>query len=526
VPVAAGVAEKMTAFQRGPGGDRRGPPIDRRGSTRLLREFSRVFTAALDLPRTLETFADAVIEYVRPTRLALLVPDPESGAYRVRVHRRLAPPIVSSVRLSADSGLCRWLIREGRPFRLADPAEPAVARELRLLQGHMAVPLLAGGELVAVLVLGGPVIAPAYGDHEVETIFDLASHLAATIRGIALHRRVQQANELSERILEEMSSGVVTVGADERVSRLNRRAAELLDLPAHDVVGQHLRELPSPLGNMLAETLVTGRARPLEEIRLEAGRLWLGVSTYPIRDDEAMGAVLVFDDLTTRKKLAARKRETEHYELVVKVVARITEEIKNPLASISAFMELVDERLADPPFRRQFTAAASRDVGWLVHVVEKLTGLVTDGELDPTTVDVHAFLEETAAAMRHGDAWRAPIDVHLSREATPILLRVDAGQLRKALAYLVWYLAHHSPEGAPVSLSVKRDGGETVRIIVASRAASVPARQIDHLFDPVRMAQESLIDIGPAVSQRLVAALGGRLQLRHGGQDLSFVVWF
>ena len=507
----------MTAFQRG-------PSIDRRGSTRLLREFSRVFTAALDLPRTLQTFADAVIEYVRPTRLALLVPDPESGAYRVLVHRGLAPPIVSSVRLSPDSGLCRWLGREGRPVRVADPAEAEVARELKLLRGHMAVPLIAAGELVAVLVLGTPVIAPGYTDREVETIFDLASHLATAIRGIGLHRRVQQANQLSDRILEEMSSGVVTVGSDARVSRLNRRAAELLHLPAPDIVGQHLRGLPSPLGNMLAETLVTGRARPPEEIRLEAGGRWLGVSTYPIPDDEAMGAVLVCDDLTTRKALAARKRERERYELLVEVVARITEEIKNPLASISAFMELVDERLGDPPFRRQFTSAASRDVGWLVHVVEKLTGLVNDGELNPTTVDVHAFLEETAAAMRRGDAWRAPIDVHLKREATPILLRVDAGQLGKALAYLVWYLVHHAPEGAPVYLSVKRDGAEYVRISVASRTANVPARQIDQLFDPVRMAQESLIDIGPAVSQRLVAALGGRLQVRHGGHDLSFVV--
>jgi len=38
------------------------------------------------------------------------------------------------------------------------------------------------------------------------------------------------------------------------------------------------------------------------------------------------------------------------------------------------------------------------------------------------------------------------------------------------------------------------------------------------------MVQESLIDVGPAVSQRLVEALGGRLGVRQTRHELSFVV--
>ena len=50
-----------------------------------------------------------------------------------------------------------------------------------------------------------------------------------------------------------------------------------------------------------------------------------------------------------------------------------------------------------------------------------------------------------------------------------------------------------------------------MRILVGSRTASVPPEKLQRLFDPVQMVQESLIDVGPAVSQRLVEALGGRL---------------
>jgi hypothetical protein len=38
------------------------------------------------------------------------------------------------------------------------------------------------------------------------------------------------------------------------------------------------------------------------------------------------------------------------------------------------------------------------------------------------------------------------------------------------------------------------------------------------------MVQESLIDVGPAVSQRLVEALGGRLNVRPGRHELAFLI--
>jgi C4-dicarboxylate-specific signal transduction histidine kinase len=52
----------------------------------------------------------------------------------------------------------------------------------------------------------------------------------------------------------------------------------------------------------------------------------------------------------------------------------------------------------------------------------------------------------------------------------------------------------------------------------------VPADRLEKLFDPVHTVQESLIDVGPAVSQRLVEALGGRLDMKPGRHELAFLV--
>src|SRR5207249_10136645 len=124
---------------------------------RILTEFTRVLAAGFDLPRTLEMFLDAIGELLRPSRSALLLLDETRQTYRVSTHRALAPQIVSSVRLNASDGLPRWLASQGRPARLHDLSDPEVARELTLLGGVVAVPLLTHGDLVAILVVGHPV---------------------------------------------------------------------------------------------------------------------------------------------------------------------------------------------------------------------------------------------------------------------------------------------------------------------------------------------------------------------------------
>src|SRR3989442_154039 len=327
--------------------------------TRVLKEFTRAFAAGFDLPRALEMFLDAIGELVRPTRMALLLPGADAQEYRVATHRGLVPQIAGSVHLSAGQGLARWLATQGRPARLQDLTDPEVARELRLLQSVLAVPLLAHGELVAILTVGQPVVGSSYGRSATETLFDLGSHLAIAIRDIALHNRLEHEQQFSERILAHMSSGVITIGRDHCIGTMNRRAEEILELSAGEVIKQDLRALPSPLGDMLYDTLRTGRAAARHEIQLALGGLWVEGSTFPVRGEEGtpLGAVLVFEDRTAQKELLSQRRQVEQTQLLTRVVARIADEIKNPLVSINTFIELIGERYDDPEFRRHFSSA-------------------------------------------------------------------------------------------------------------------------------------------------------------------------
>jgi len=528
--VAATRAARPAASATRPADDE--TPWDSAALARVLRGFTGVLAVGFDIPRALGLFIESISELVRPTRVALLRPDALGREFRIVAERGLAPQLVQGIRLSPNDGLIRWLAVQGRPATTAEISDPEILRELKLLQAVVAVPLLAHGELVAVLALGQPVFGATYGRREMQTLFDLAAHLATVLRDITLHHQLAREKEFTERILSHMSSGVVTIGRDQKVGTLNRRAEEILDLSASAVVGQDLRILPSPLGDMLYDTLASGRPLARTEIQLALRRLALEVSTYAVRDEEGqpLGAVLVFEDLTAQKELAAQRREADQFQLLTRVVARIADEIKNPLVSINTFIELIGERYDDPDFRRHFSAVVRRDVRRLVEVFEKLAGLVTEGELNFSVVDAREVVGRLVEAIDPTEEGAGRhLQIEVASEPAPQPIKVDVAQLRKALSYLIRYLAHNSPaEQAKVALSVgpheDEHGGHDVRILVGSRTASVTAERLQRLFDPVQMVQESLIDVGPAVAQRLIEALGGRLRMRQTRHELSFLV--
>jgi len=519
--------------------------------TRTVTDFAKSLSAGFDLDRMLDLFLGAVAELARPSRSAILVADPVGQQYRVAAFRGLAPHVVESVSLRPDAGLPLWLAAEGRLIhideaqtRAADTGARDMARELALLQAVVAIPLIARGELVAILTLGQRVTGGAYSRREAEILFDLATNLATVMSDIRAHHLLRYEKQFNERILAHMSNGVITIGPDERVVLMNRRAEEILGMPARDVLHHDLRQLPSPLGDLLFETLTRGRSATREEIQLALRSLPLEVSTYRVLGEGAtpIGAVLVFEDLTAQRQAARERREAEQLQLLTRIVARIADEIKNPLVSIRTFMELLEERYDDAGFRHHFAGVVGRDVRRLVEMFEKLAALVNEGDYKLEPVDVRLVVEECLAELGaepvpaggaeaclltfFDESTQKNASATFSCEGRSFVTRGDRGMLKKAVAYLVWYLLRKTPgQDSKVSLALSHlDKEDHVRLTVASRTADVRPDELQRLFDPIQVVQRNLIDVGPCVSQRIVEAQGGRLEVKAGRAEVSFSI--
>ena len=227
---------------------------------------------------------------------------------------------------------------------------------MQALRAVASIPLITSGSLVGILNLGERVTGLPYTDDELEILFSLASQVALGIQDLSLYEEFQYQKMFIENILTHMSSGIITIGMDEKIRIYNHRATEILGKPSSEILDEDLRNLPSPLGDLLYETLMDGIAYQKHEVVLSAGKRPLEVSTYQVFDElrRVAGSILVFEDLTEQKRLYEERRMADELDFLNKFVGRIAHEVKNPLVSFKTFVELLEYQYDDPELREQF----------------------------------------------------------------------------------------------------------------------------------------------------------------------------
>jgi C4-dicarboxylate-specific signal transduction histidine kinase len=184
------------------------------------------------------------------------------------------------------------------------------------------------------------------------------------------------------------------------------------------------------------------------------------------------------------------------------------------------------------------------DVRRLVHIVEKLTSLVTEREYAIEVANAQDVLEESLRDLDrrvqvalegeretsellylHEELTGRSVAVALHSQAGPLPIKCDRQQLRKALTYLLRYLIGKGDEGGKLicSMSTDHEGTEPILdLLLVGRTDKVSEEEIRYLFDPFAMVQDTPLDVGPCVSQRIIEEQGGTLKARRERDGVVF----
>jgi nitrogen-specific signal transduction histidine kinase len=505
----------------------------------ILRDFAKAFSAKSDLHRALNLFLDAIGEFLRPSRMSILVRNTTTREFEIRAHHGLQPQIAESLRLRANEGLPLWLMTEARILHRAEveshlhtPTYLDVHREMQALRTVASIPLIATGSLVGILNLGERVTGLPYTDDELEILFSLACQVAISIQDINLHEEFQSQKTCIENILTHMSSGVITIGTDEIIHIYNHQAAEILKKPAVEVIDKDLRHLPSPLGDLLYETLAQSVTYQKHEITLSIDKRLLEVDTYQIFDEHrrVTGSALIFEDLTAQKRLYEERRRADQLDFLNKFVGRMAHEIKNPLVSIKTFVELLEYQYDNPELRDQFFHIVKYDVQSLDRITEKLFNFANKRSYRFEYGDINSAIYRSTSGIISNrkfvqryqnndhdgsdEFYPTILNVQITNNENLPLFRFDREQLENAITYILMYLIHNMKSQDKILIDSKLDH-EFISLRITGNIHALSTEELRHVFDPFSIEQSTLIDVGPCVARKIIEEHGGHLEVRQ-----------
>ena len=334
---------------------------------------------------------------------------------------------------------------------------------------------------------------------------------------------LMELGEIHRRIVDNVSSGLLTVDRSECVTSFNREAERITGRRAEEVLGRPLPQLFPALDGLEAtpaqEPLdVAGRRGEATFRRGDGDVLHLGFSRSPLLDaaGQPEGGVLIFQDLTRVREMEELLRRSERLSVVGQLATGLAHEIRNPLASLSGAIELLGADLrAEDASSRRLVRIVERETARLNRLVSDFLSYATGREPRRTVVPLRELFDEIRDLWSTGEYAAQSLKL----EIEPGLAALgDPDQLRQVFWNLILNAAQAEPVDACVrvcAVAVRDAEGSQpcVRVDVHDRGAGIPPESLERVFEPFFTTKAKGTGLGLATVYRVVEAHGGELRL-------------
>ena len=196
------------------------------------------------------------------------------------------------------------------------------------------------------------------------------------------------------------------------------------------------------------------------------------------------------------------------------MAATVSHELRNPLTAIRNVTYYLNTRLGDADDRVQ------QNLDILQREVERASRIMTDlldfsrvrsPSLQPT--DLKPVLEEALA--RAAPPPQVTVKVEVQPDLPPVM--TDADQMQQVFVNLITNAVQAMPEGGTLEVhATQREvepGTWNVELAFTDTGEGIPEENMSRLFEPLFTTRAKGIGLGLAISQRLVEAHGGSIEV-------------
>jgi len=237
-------------------------------------------------------------------------------------------------------------------------------------------------------------------------------------------------------------------------------------------------------------------------------------------DTLAGQAALTIDNALTYQALQSAQRELVSAERLVAVgemAARVSHEIRNPLATIGGFGHSI---LKKPSDETAVVRKARVIVSEVARLEELLTDLLDMARARPLQLAPESINEIAEHALLLAEADLRAYNVTLERELAPDLplLCVDRARLLQALLNTMRNGAQAMPDGGVLRVATRllpatEARPETLQIEVGDSGIGISERALKQVFDPFFSTKVSGSGLGLAVTRRIIQEHGGHIEV-------------
>lgn len=342
---------------------------------------------------------------------------------------------------------------------------------------------------------------------------------------------------LNENIIQSISSGLVAVDEYRKIIVFNKGAEGLFDVESTDAIRRDVYEVIP----FIQPYLEGKNPNKFNQIVYQGGDrkqidLLLNISSLTDQDGNKKGKVLFFQDMTHMREMEREVKRMEDLAMLGELSAAIAHEIRNPLASISGSIQVLDDSLSreDSLINERLMDIISREIDRLNHMVSDFLQFARPQSKEVEKFDLNQLIGETLYIFQNSQSWSSNLEVE-KKFSGPLEMGSDPQQLKQVLWNILLNASEGMPKGGVIRVSTERVNGfdgsggstESVKIKVEDNGSGINPKVIKDMFKPFSTTKKGGSGLGLAIVRRIVDGLEGEVSgqnLTGGGAAITIVL--
>jgi PAS domain-containing protein len=395
-----------------------------------LKAFSRIHS----LPVLLEQGLQMIKEHHAVGSLGVFLKSEKGGVFRFQNGLR-CPIDVSDVVVSNDSALVKWLryhpcVIDRRMIRTIeeDDGDYALADQLRNTLTSMcadAIFPLYARELLGWIIVGRSTFGNVIVESEATAISHTVDQLACAVENSILHAKIREQRQHLEIILNALDIGIVMFDSDLMVQWLNNSACTIFGRNMEDLIKQSCKVLGSELSSRLLENYSASTSVDTFSWSPRASNREYLVEVHGVDSGTTTSTCgfMFIQDFTDQPYPKGEGVVNELEEKDARRIPTVSHKMRDPLAALQTFVQLLPERHGDPDFVTQFIDIATNAIVRLREVTYDLEEIpIPEAGRMSMLVDANEMIDKAIGkGAKVGVIDRA--EVYLTR-ATGLMLKI------------------------------------------------------------------------------------------------------
>lgn len=329
---------------------------------------------------------------------------------------------------------------------------------------------------------------------------------------------LEEARDYTRYVLENISTGIISLDEEGKITVFNPAAEKLLGLKAEDVIGMPYEEVlkeakipqPKKVINLIKNHQGPEQAEVISSLKPEPMELGFTISSLYSSTGNLTGKVLTIEDLSVKRKLEEVLRRSDRLSALGLFTTGVAHEVRNPLTSIKGFAQLLSER-------KLLLSPGEKYIQNIVKETDRLNNLLTDllafAKPAPARLELRKpeeILERTLVFLEQRIK-EQKIEIQRDYQFQEKML-LDEQKIQQITLNILLNALEAMPQGGTLKLKTEQEREEVV-IRIADSGQGIAEENLSRIFDPFFTTKDQGTGLGLAICHRIVETLGGRIEV-------------